>query len=54
MVNHCIEVRHRETFAKKLNNFCFFIKILQLNREKTCSHYVIMRTALNESEVDPF
>ena len=24
MVNHCIEVRHRETFAKEVYNFSFF------------------------------
>ena len=27
MGNHCFEVRHRETFAKELYSFCFFVKI---------------------------
>ena len=51
MVKYRIEVRHQEIFAKERYNFCFFVKICQLNRN-TCSHDVIMRIALNESEVD--
>ena len=33
MVEHRIDVRHREIFVKERYNFCFVVKIRELNRE---------------------
>ena len=52
MVSHCIEDRRREIFAiERCNLDVFFIKISQLKRNKTCSHGVMVRIALNESDI---
>ena len=54
MVNHCIKVRHREIFARERYNFCFFPQNMTNEKKKLCRHGVMMRFALNESDIDTF
>ena len=52
MVNHCIKVRQIEIFARERYNFRFLRQNMTNEKKKLCRLGVMVRFALNESDID--